>query len=88
MNNYFPVPVKNADTFFNKNYTETTSKDKNCFPTQEYKENCSNDVMFGYHKPLNESCSKITGHLNKGPDENCTSLWNNMTRRKTLIKDY
>ena len=30
----------------------------------------------------------ITGQLNNGPEMNGSSLWNNMTRRKSLVKDY
>tara|TARA_A100001037_G_C14815711_1_gene485327 strand:- start:85 stop:351 length:267 start_codon:yes stop_codon:yes gene_type:complete len=88
MNNYSPHPIQNADSFINNNDTISSQKTENCFPTQKYNEDCTKDVMFGYRKPLNEECAKVTGHLNSGPENGCTSLWNNMTRRKTLIKDY
>ena len=55
--------------------------------TQEYKEECSPAPMYGYQRPLNEQCATITGGM-VSPEEQCNSLWNNMTRRKTLIKDY
>ena len=37
---------------------------------------------------LNEQCPIITGNLNNGPANGCTSPWNNMTKRKSLVKDY
>ena len=43
--------------------------------------------MYGYQRPLNEQCATITGGM-VPPEEQCNSLWNNMTRRKTIIKDY
>ena len=87
MSSYAEYPINNANAFFNKDYQVNTKKDKNCFPTQEYKEDCSPDPMYGYQRPLNEQCTTITGGMVL-PEEQCNSLWNNMTRRKTLIKDY
>ena len=87
MNTYAEYPINNANAFFNKDYQVKTSKEKNCFQTQEYKEECTPDAMYGYQKPLKEQCATITGGK-VPPEEQCNSLWNNMTRRKTLIKDY
>jgi len=87
MSSYAEYPINNANAFFNKDNKIDTKKDKNCFPTQEYKEDCSPDPMYGYQKPLKEQCATITGGM-VSPEEQCNSLWNNMTRRKTLIKDY
>ena len=87
MSSYAEYPINNANAFFNKDNQIDTKKDKNCFPTQEYKEECSPDPMYGYQKPLKEQCATITGGM-VSPEEQCNSLWNNMTRRKTLIKDY
>ena len=88
MNTYSEYPVDNSTTsFINKNYQINTKKEENCLQTQEYKEDCSPDPMFGYQKPLKEQCTTITGNM-VPPEEQCNSLWNNMTRRKTLIKDY
>ena len=87
MSSYAEYPINNANAFFNKDNKIDTKKDKNCFPTQEYKEDCSPDPMYGYQKPLKEQCATITGGM-VPPEEQCNSLWNNMTRRKTLIKDY
>ena len=43
-------------------------------------------VSGGFHKPIAESCTQITGLT--GPGDSTTSLFNNMTRRKSLVKDY
>ena len=88
MNNYYLHPVENSKSFINNSVPLKTEKEKNCFPIQEYKESCEPDVMYGYHKPLNEVCATINGTMNKGPEGHCASLWNNMTRRKSLVKDY
>ena len=86
--NHFEYPLVNASTsFINRDYSVSTTKDPKCLDTQEYKEECTPDPMFGYQRPLNEQCATITGNMVK-PEEQCNSLWNNMTRRKTLIKDY
>ena len=88
MNTYSEYPVDNSTTsFINKNYQINTKKEENCLQTQEYKEDCTPDPMFGYQKSLKEQCATITGNM-VPPEEQCNSLWNNMTRRKTLIKDY
>jgi len=84
---YYPI----TDSSFYKNKETTVRKDtKNCFNTISYKENTNNNVMYGYHKPLNEVCKPVnTNHFNVGPDNsNTSSIWNNMTKRKTLVKDY
>ena len=46
---------------------------------------CSSNVMYGFNRPLNEQCPLITGQIRNGPEEGCSSLWNNLTRRKTLV---
>ena len=43
-------------------------------------------VSGGFHKPIEESCAQITGLT--GPEQGTTALFNNMTRRKSLVKDY
>ena len=68
--------------------TISTEKKGNCFPIQGYKESCQPNAMYGYHRPLNEQCTNITGQLTNGPGKICSSPWNNMTKRKSLIKDY
>ncbi len=64
-------------------------KQENCLTQKQWKQSCEPSVSTGYHKPLKESCVQITGQLNNGPLEaGCTSIWNNMTKRKSLVKDY
>ena len=41
------------------------------------------NVESGYHKPINEKCTVITG-----TPSGTNALWNNMTRRKSIVKDY
>jgi hypothetical protein len=65
-----------------------TQKDKNCILLEKWSQTCSAAVPNGYHKPLNEKCPAITGALDFGPDKGCTSIWNNMTKRKSVVKDY
>jgi hypothetical protein len=87
--NYMEYPINNNDStsFINRDYRVSTTKESKCLETQGYKEECTSDVMFGYNRPLNEKCATITGNMVE-PEKQCNSLWNNMTRRKTLVKDY
>jgi|TARA_B100001094_G_scaffold274833_1_gene282050 hypothetical protein len=43
-------------------------------------------VSGGFYKPVSEKCAQVTGLT--GPSQGTTSLFNNMTRRKSLVKDY
>ena len=64
-------------------------KQENCLTQKQWKQSCEPSVSTGYHKPLKVSCVQITGQLNNGPLEaGCTSIRNNMTKRKSLVKDY
>ena len=83
---YYPI----TDSSFYKNDGIEITKEKNCLNTERYEENTNDNVMYGYHKPLNEVCKPInTNHFNVGPDNSNTgSIWNNMTKRKSLVKDY
>ena len=88
---YYQYPIKNSPFTSKSNNNQLFTTDKggnNCFPTQGYQESCQPNVIYGYHKPLNEKCPIITGNLNYGPDNGCMSPWNNMTKRKSLVKDY
>jgi hypothetical protein len=90
INSYFmkyPITTNASTSFINRDYSVSTTKDPKCLESQTYKESCDPNVMYGYQKPLNEQCASITGGM-VPPEEQCNSLWNNMTRRKTLIKDY
>ena len=41
------------------------------------------NVESGFNKPINEKCPVITG-----TPSGTNALWNNMTRRKSIVKDY
>ena len=88
--NYSQYPPTSSPFYEKKNEINIfkADKSKNCFITQGMEKDCKPNVEYGFHKPLNESCPLITGQLNNGPEKNCSSLWNNMTRRKSLVKDY
>jgi len=45
-------------------------------------------VTKGYNRPLNEKCTIITDSISKGPTESFNSVWNSMTKRKSVVKDY
>ena len=82
-------PIKQAS--FNKNNNVDTSKTDNiCLNTPDFKGSPNKNVMYGYHKPLNEICKPIdSNHFKIGPESSNTgSIWNNMTKRKSLVKDY
>ena len=82
MNMYF-LDKEEINYFTNKKQDD--SKKNNCLQMKQYKE-CSNpSSMFGYNRPLNEQCTIITGQLSNSPKDGCSSLWNNMTKRKSLI---
>ena len=89
--NFSIYPVKDSD-FYNTGDKVIGEKNVNsCLPTQGYSPNsCKIDVSSGYNKPLNEVYKDIHYSIaTKDPDKICTdSPWNNMTRRKSLVKDY
>lgn len=87
--NFSDYPIQ--DSSFHKNDNVNVLKsDSNCLNTPEYNVTNNENVMYGYHKPLNEVCKPIhTNHFNVGPNNSNTgSIWNNMTKRKSLVKDY
>jgi len=88
--NYSQYPPLSAPFYQNKNDVQLfkQSQEQNCFSTQTMDKDCKPNVEYGYHKPLNESCTLITGQLNNTPAQGCSSVWNNMTKRKSLVKDY
>tara|TARA_B100000902_G_C27182938_1_gene849873 strand:- start:788 stop:1060 length:273 start_codon:yes stop_codon:yes gene_type:complete len=89
--NYVEYPFQNPD-FFKKSIEVETEfigpKQKNCLTSDKYKSSCNEDVIFGNEKPIGEECTKLEGTLSFGPDTSCSSVWNNMTKRKSLVKDY
>lgn len=89
--NFVEYPFSNAD-FFKKSIEGDDDyigpKQKNCLTSNKYQSTCNEDVIFGNNKPIKEDCAKIEGTLSYGPDTSCSSVWNNMTKRKSLVKDY
>ena len=89
--NYFDYPFENAP-FFKKAIEVDKDfigpKQKNCTTNDTYKSTCHEDVIFGNNKSLEEHCPQINNNLNYDPGSSCSSVWNNLTRRKTLVKDY
>ena len=71
-----------------KNYfTSKKMKDDKvggCIEHNQFRD-CVSNIEQGFQRPLNERCPLITGQLNSEPMGNCSSLWNNLTRRKSLI---
>lgn len=87
--NYAPYPVNDSDFYKTGEKNVFKKSSQNCFPTQGYSQKSIPNIELGFHKPLSEKCPLITGQLSKGPDETSTvSPWNNLTRRKSLVKDY
>ena len=71
------------DYFYNKK--DNDNKIGGCMINNKYKL-CEPNIEHGFQKPLNERCPLITGQLNNEPINNCSSLWNNLTRRKSLVE--
>ena len=70
---------------YKKNNLITTKPIGQCINTNTQKKVCEPNSDNGYNRPLNEQCVTITGQLNSSPDKSCSAVWNNLTRRKTLI---
>lgn len=87
MNNFSPYPITESTFYSTEN--QTLYKDNNsgnCLNTQGYTKTMEPNTTVGYHKPINELCKDIAGEnntLHQG-----ASIWNNMTKRKSLVKDY
>jgi len=80
MNNPFLKPI-----FKISNNFQVT--EKSCNGPNNYFEQCLNkdqNVINGSERPIQEKCPVITGQT----EIPCNSLWNNMTKRKSLVKDY
>ena len=81
-------PISNSDFYLRSGNTDyTIDTNQKCSETQGFSSTCTEDVKFGFHKPLNEVCKDINND-NNYYNENCNSIWNNMTKRKSLVKDY
>lgn len=72
----------------NKNFfseTKVGNKERGCLNINSELRECVPDITYGYNRPLNERCTMIIGQLNNEPSGTCGSLWNNLTRRKSLV---
>lgn len=85
-NPFFKTPERKVTNVPNIKRVLFTSdlKKENCNSSTDFFPNSKKmNVESGYHKPINEKCPVITGTPN-----GTNSLWNNMTRRKSIVKDY
>jgi len=79
MNNPFNEPLFKVSNNFK-------IPDKACTGPNNFFKQCldnNKNVIYGSERPIKEECPVITGTL----DVPCNSIWNNLTRRKTLV-DY
>ena len=80
MNQSFQTPQFQVSNKFN-----LSQKDNTCVgPTNYFKQCLDNNknVIYGSERPIKEECPVITGTT----DVPCNSIWNNLTRRKTLVE--
>ncbi|MBE18312.1 MAG: hypothetical protein CMH79_06075 [Nitrospinae bacterium] len=82
--NFSQYPIQDSNFYITN--TVEINKEKNCLQSQGYNKECKPDVLMGYHKPIKEGCKFTTN--NPPLSDGCTSIWNNMTKRKSLVKDY
>ena len=84
-------PIKDSNFYNTGNKVIGKERANSCLPTQGYSPKaCKIDISSGYNKPLNEVCKEVHYSIaSKNPENLCNdSLWNNMTRRISLVKDY
>ena len=77
MNNQFQI----------SNKYNITEKNKDCLGPNNYFKQClekNKNVIYGNERPMKEECPVITGTT----EIPCNSLWNNLTKRKSIVKDY
>ena len=80
MNAPFQTPLFQVSNKFN-----VSEKDNTCIGPDNYFKQClekNKNVIYGSQKPIKEKCPVITGTT----DVYCNSIWNNLTRRKTLVE--
>ena len=64
----------------NINYARTTN---NTGPLFTYMESCKNpNVEWGSNKPITETCLPYNLQMS---GDSCTNIWNNSTKRKTIV---
>jgi hypothetical protein len=79
MNNPFQTPQYQVSNKFNLSQKDT------CVGPNNYFKQCleqNKNVIYGSERPMKEECPVITGTT----DVPCNSIWNNLTRRKTLVE--
>ena len=77
-------PFKQPSYFKISNDFKVTNNN-NCLGPNNFFQKClseEKDVVYGSERPIQEKCTIITGQ----PKTQCNSLWNNMTKRKTLVE--
>lgn len=74
----------NQPNYFKISNEFKSTNTNNCKGPSNFFQKCLSEeknVVYGSERPIKEKCTIITGH----PESQCNSLWNNMTKRKTLI---
>tara|TARA_Y100000590_G_C15390888_1_gene890018 strand:+ start:250 stop:513 length:264 start_codon:yes stop_codon:yes gene_type:complete len=86
--NFSYYPPNEFTSFTKKPFNNgIINKQSNCMNQGIYRRISEPNVVFGNNKPINEGCTSITGVLNYGPSNDKSFIWNNLTRRKSLVKD-
>ena len=71
----------NTGTYFS--ISNNIGIEKNmCWPNNFFKQCLEKNVIYGSERPIKEECVVITGTK----ETPCNSLWNNLTKRKTLVE--
>lgn len=58
------------------------SEKKEVGPNNYFKQCLEKNVIYGSERPIKEKCPVITGHT----ETPCNSIWNNLTKRKSLVE--
>tara|TARA_B000000460_G_C21428496_1_gene354062 strand:+ start:269 stop:517 length:249 start_codon:yes stop_codon:yes gene_type:complete len=78
----FPFDTPN---YFKISNNVVENQSAKCLGPNNFFKNCldnEKNVIYGSEKPIKEKCTVITGET----EVKCNSLWNNLTRRKTLVE--
>jgi hypothetical protein len=84
--NYSKYPSDN-DTYFSNQSGSSYNQKMNCMNTNVFKPVIEPSVTFGYNKPISEACIYTGGIMKYQPSNNGSSIWNNLTKRKSLVKE-
>tara|TARA_B100000161_G_C33390611_1_gene342015 strand:- start:273 stop:497 length:225 start_codon:yes stop_codon:yes gene_type:complete len=71
------------NSFFKVSNNFNVSEKKSMGPNNYFKQCINKDVKYGSERPIKEKCPEITNDNSSVP---CNSIWNNLTRRKTLVE--